>query len=241
MSTLPSRLTSGILAAVVMGVIELVAPPSAMGSAVCPDPPDTLAGLISADAVEPGPLTAKFRPVFGVYAETAASCWGGAEIEVAGFVATPEGLGGVSPFSIEPAWIVWRAHALSTTESVDPQAGPVGPFFPIAVPPSLEAELSTLGRHWVRVTGHFTDRAAATCVVAVSSPDLGAVPSAEEAIEICRTSFVLTSVEPLSAPPTDTDGPRPTAAARGWVGLLVAIAAAVSLGLMLRRRAGSTR
>lgn len=239
MGTLLTRSARGILAAVVMGIIELVGPPVASGTAVCPAPPDTLAGLISPDAVETGPLTEQFRPVYGVYSEAAASCWGGAEIEVVGFVASPEGLGGVTPFSLEPAWMVSRAHFLSTTDSVDPQAGPAGPFFPTAVPPFLEAEFLALDRRWVRVSGHFDDRAAATCVVAASSPDLGAVPTAEQAIEICRTSFVLTTVEPAAVPGTDTGSLRPPAATPGWFGLVVAIAAVVSLGLVLRRRPGT--
>ena len=240
MDTLRSRWASGVLAAVMVSVIELLAPQAASGSAVCPSPPHRLAGLISADA-ETGPLTDQFPPVYGVYAEAAASCWGGVEIEVVGFVANPEGIGGVTSFSIEPAWMVSRGHFLSTTDSVDPQAGPTGPFFPTAVPPSLEAAFRALDRRWVRVSGHFDDRAAATCVVTSSSPDLGAVPTAEQAIAICRTSFVLTSVEPATVPRTDTGSLRPAAATPGWVGLVLVIAAGLSAGLVLRRRPGSTR
>jgi hypothetical protein len=239
MGTRPNRLTSGVLAAVVWGFIELVAPAGATGSVVCSPPPDTLAGLISPDAVETGPLTDQFRPVYGVYPETAAACWAGSEIEVAGFVASPEGLGGVTSFSIEPAWMVSRAHFLSTTDSVDPQAGPVGPFLPVAVPPALEAEFTELGRRWVRVSGHFNDRAAKACVVAAPSPDLGAVPTAEQAIEICRTSFVLTVVEPLAAPPTDAESLRPAVGTPTWVGLLLALGGGACFGLVLRRRSGS--
>ena len=236
MGKVRSRSASAILAAVVIVAFELAAPAHATASAVCPPPPNSLAGLIATDAVNTGPLTDQFRPVYGVYAEAAAGCWGRAEITVAGFVAGPEGLGGVTPFSIEPAWMVSRAHFLSTTDSVDPQAGPVGPFFPVAVPPSLEAEFSALDRRWVRVSGHFDDREATTCVVASSDPALGAVPTAEQAIEICRTSFVLTVVEPSTAPPTDTESlDRPTVDLPGWVALLMAVAAGASFGLVLRR------
>jgi hypothetical protein len=236
MSNLPSRLASGVLATVVIGAIELAAPASVVASAVCPPAPHTLAGLISTDAVHTGPLTEQFRPVYGVYAEAAAGCWPDAEITVAGFVARPDGLGGVAPFSIDPDWMVSRAHFLSTTDAVDPQAGPVGPFFPVAVPPSLEAEFGALDRRWVRVSGHFNDPTATTCAVASSDPALGAVPTAEQAIEICRTSFVLTNVERLTAPPTDTetfDDSVPGVPA--WVGLLVAVVVGVSFGLALRR------
>jgi hypothetical protein len=237
MEKLPRRWRSAIVLAVVIGAIELAVPTAVSGSAVCPPPPNTLAGLISPDAVETGPLTEQFRPVYGVYAEAATSCWPGAEITVAGFVASPEGLGGVTPFSIEPAWMVSRAHFLSTTDSVDPQAGPVGPFFPVAVPPSLEAKFGALDRRWVRATGHFNDSAATTCVIASSDPALGSVPTAEQAIEICRTSFVLTAVEPLTTPPTDTEEPdRLAEGVTGLVGILLAVAAGLSIGMVLRRR-----
>lgn len=237
MARLQRSWVSAILAATVVAAIELAAPEPALGTAVCPPPPNTLAGLIAADAVETGPLTEQFRPVYGVYAEAAAGCWGGAEITVAGFVASPEGLGGVSAFSIEPAWIVSRAHFLSATDSIDPQAGPVGPFLPVAVPPSLEAEFTSLDGRWVRASGHFDDQAATTCVVASSSPDVGAVPSAEQAIDICRTSFVLTAVGPLTPPPTDSETIEgPGGGISGWAGLVVAVAAGVSFALALPRR-----
>ena len=236
MAKLPRSWTSTILAAIVVGAIGLAAPPPALGTAVCPPPPNMLAGLIAADAVETGPLTEQFRPVYGVYAEAAAGCWGGAESTVAGFVASPEGLGGVSPFSIEPAWMVSRAHFLSTTDSIDPQAGPVGPFLPVAVPPSFEAEFTRLNHRWVRASGHFDDPAATSCVVTSSTPDLGAVPTAEQAIEICRTSFVLTAVDPLTTPPTDTESlERSAGDVPGWAGLVVAVAAGLSFVLVRPR------
>ena len=236
MQKLPSRLVSGALAVLVIGAIELAAPGPATASSVCPPPPTELAGLISPDAAGDSPLTEQFRPVYGVYAEAAASCWAGAEITVTGFVAGPEGLGGVAPFSIEPVWMTSRAHFLSVTNVVDPEAGPVGPFFPVAVPPSLEAAFSALDGHWVRVSGHFDDQVATTCVVTSSDPALGAVPTAEQAIEICRTSFVLTAVEEITLPPTATEpSDRSAGGLPAWVGLLVVAAAGASFGLVLRR------
>jgi hypothetical protein len=193
--------------------------------------------LISTDAVEAGTLTQLFRPVYGTYAEAAAACWGDAEIAVAGFVAGPEGLGGVSSFTIEPLWMTSREHSLSTTDAVDSDAGPVGPFFALAVPPSLEDGVAALVGRWVRVWGHFHDPAAETCVVATTTPDIGAVPTAGQAIAICRTSFVLTAVEPLAAPPTDTASPeRSGDDIRGRVGFIVVLAGVISFAQVLRRR-----
>ena len=238
----PRRWASTVLTAALIWAIEMVAPASGAGSAVCPSPPSTLADLISTDAVEAGTLTQQFRPVYGAYAEVAAACWGDAEIEVAGFVAGPEGLGGVSSFTIEPLWMISREHSLSTTDAVDPDAGPVGPFFAVAVRPLLEDGVTALMGRWVRVSGHFHDPAAETCVVASTTPDLGAVPTVEQAIAICRTSFVLTAVEPLAAPPTDTASlERSSDAIPGGVGFIVVLAGVISFALVLRRRAGDSR
>lgn len=232
----PSRLASAVVAVVLMATVGLVRPAAVAGSAVCPSPPDTLAGLMSPDAVATGPLTDQFRPVYGVYAEAAAGCWPGTEFRVAGFVATPEGLGGAAPFSIEPGWMVSRAHFLATTDAVGPEGGPVGPFFPVAVPPSLEAQVSALDQRWVRVSGHFDDAIANTCTVTPASPDPGTIPTAEQAIEICRTSFVLTAVAPLTLPPTDVASPIPPAGSGlEWFAVLLAIAAVSSLRLALSR------
>jgi hypothetical protein len=237
------RRASTIVALIGILGLALSAPLPVLGSAVCPPAPTTLADLIASDTGK-GPLAEQFRPVYGVYAEAAAGCWPGEVITVTGFVARPEGIGGVVLFSIEPAWIVSRAHFLSTGDAIDPDAGPVGPFFPVAVPPALEAQFGGLDRKWVRVSGHFDDAAAATCIVSSSDPGAGAVPTAEQAIEICRTSFVVTGVElfaPVAAPtlpPTATNDPpaHSVRALPGWIPLVV-LAAAASLALHHRRSA----
>ena len=217
-----------LLTIAVAAAIHLSLPAAAVASAVCP-PPGTLAEIIAVDAELPGPLTEQFRPVYGVYAEGAAACWPGQEIVLTGFVSSPEGIGGTSAFTIEPQWLVSRAHWLSTSAAVDPESGPVGPFFPVAVPPGLG--FSSLEGHWARVTGHFDDALATTCVVTEGSPD--AAPTPEQAVEICKTSFVLTSVAPLTAPNTDAsvlDAPAdlPT----GGLALLMAAATAAFLLLV---------
>jgi hypothetical protein len=233
-----ARWTLTAALALVVGCIGLARPASAAASAVCPPPPDDLAGLISPDATYPGPLTEEFRPIYGVYYEAAANCWGGAETAVVGFVAGPEGLGGTRAYRIEPLWLVGQAHWLSVTDDVDPEAGPVGPFFGVAVPPAMESRFAGFEGQWVRVSGHFHDAAAETCVVTEGTPEPGLVPTPEQAIEICRTSFVLTSVQAASLPSTDSaavaltpgrePSPEPAVPA-------IALVAAIALAAGLRR------
>lgn len=224
-----------ILAVALVGAIHVSSPASATASAVCP-PPGPLADIIAVDAADPGPLTEQFRPVYGVYAEGAASCWPGSEIGLTGHVSNPEGLGGVSSFMIEPSWLVSRAHFLSVTDAVDPDSGPVGPFFPVAVPPGLEAEFIALAGRWVRVTGHFDDAIAETCVVTEGDPSLGAVPTQEQAVQICQTSFVLTSVH-LAVPNTDAERSSTGGNVQFWPWLVVIFAAAVAFVALKRRSA----
>jgi hypothetical protein len=217
-----------------IGAIHLTAPASAVASGVCPAS-GTLADIIAVDATDPGPLTGQFRPIYGVFAESAANCWSGDEIVLTGFISRPEGLGGVEFFTIEPAWLVSRAHSLSTSDAVDPDVGPVGPFFPVAVPPQLEEAFTSLGGHWVRVSGHFNDRIAKTCVVTSANMDPERVPTPEEGVQICRTSFVVTSVEPMAALNTDTvTFEEPADGSPGWPALLAATATAAAFVLFLR-------
>jgi hypothetical protein len=228
-------LTGAIVAVVAAAAVHLGAPAPADASAVCP-PPGTLAQIISVDATDPGPLTEQFRPIYGVYAESATACWPGTQIVLTGHVSSPEGLGGVSAFTIEPAWLVSRAHWLSVTDAVDPDIGPVGPFLPVAVPDNLEAAFTSLAGRWVQVSGHFDDEVAQTCVVTEGVAETGEVPTAEQGVDICRSSFVVTSVEPLSVPNTDTTS---SIAAPGipiaWQALAMAIASFLAFGLFVRR------
>jgi len=161
-----------LLAVAVAGAAFASAPAPAAASAVCPSP-GTLADIIAVDATFAGTLTVQFRPIYGVYAEGAAGCWSGKEIALSGYVSSPEGLGGISTFTIEPAWLVSRAHFLSVTDAVDADSGPVGPFLPVAVPVDLKATFASLKGRWVRVSGHFGDPIAETCVVKEADPDLG--------------------------------------------------------------------
>lgn len=241
-----NQLLGGLLSIVVLGgSVGFVSAAPVVASGVCPSAPRTLADLIAVDAGYPGPLTADFPPIIGVYAEAAADCWPDEEIELIGVVRGPEGVGGVTWFKIEPMWLVDSGHWLSVTEAVDPDGWPVGPFFPVAVPPELEPAFSRLAGRWVRVTGHFDDDRARSCHVTESNPSFGVVPTAEEAIRICRTSFVLTAVEHMVAPPTDTEAqpPPPAHGPPGWLPWFLAFAIIEAIALIVRfwtRREGSS-
>jgi hypothetical protein len=227
-----------LLAIALVATVQLATPAPTNASAVCP-PPTSLAQVISADATEVGPLTEAFRPIVGVYAEAAAACWERQDIELTGFVAGPEGIGGVRTWAIEPRWLIDTRYFLSTTDAKSSDGWAEGPFFPVAVPAKLEAKFASFNGHWVVVTGHFNDKVAKTCV-AEGDPAAGPVPTTEEAIAICRTAFVVTAIEPLVVPNTDT---MPTASGASsnreanW--LAIASVAVLAFGLFLgkaRRR-----
>ena len=234
--------TRVFLAVVAAGAIHLVAPAATDASAVCP-PPGTLADIIAVDADHHGPLTEEFPPIYGPYAEGAAACWPGQEIVVTAFVSNPEGLGGTRSFTIEPAWLVSQAHFLSTSATVDAESGPVGPFLPVAVPPGLEGTFTNLAGHWVRASGHFDDEIARTCVVTEGDQGSADVPTPEQAVQICQTSFVITAIAPLMTPNTDAEASvRPADAPPGWPAfLVVATAAAFALSIRGSSRTRATR
>ena len=206
MSSHPSRAKRVVLLAAMAWSLAVALPGGAAASAVCPPLTGGLAQLISADATASGPLTEAFPPIYGEYAEAAANCWGDEKITIRGFVSSPEGLGGTRSYAIKPDWLVARSHWLSVSDQVHPASGPVGPFFAVAVPSALEQRFTTLTGRWVVVTGHFHDPAAANCTVdAFGDPNLA--PTTEQAVEICRTSFVVTAIRADDLPATDTDLP----------------------------------
>ena len=226
-----------LLAIALVAMAQLARPAPTNASAVCP-PAQTLAQLIAADAGDPGPLTEQFRPIYGVYAEAAAACWERQDIQLVGFVSGPEGIGGTRTWAIEPRWLIDTGHFLSVTDAVDPDSGPVGPFLPVAVPANLDARFTSFDGRWVRVTGHFNDKVAKTCVVE-GDPEYGPVPTQEQAIAICRTAFVVTAVRPLAAPDTDTaplSGAGSSDREPNWFAVVGVAALAVGLVLRVARR-----
>jgi hypothetical protein len=163
----------------------------------CPALPIGVEALIAFDA-DAGPLAVEFRPVLGVYNERAAACYGERPLTFRAFVAEPEGLGGTSTFLIEPAWIASPTFAVQPSgELLGPPAFGVGPFLLIGVRPDEGDPMLRFRGSWVMVTGHFEDAAAETCRASGSN---GRIPSVDEAIAICRTTFVLDAIEQSAAP-----------------------------------------
>jgi hypothetical protein len=92
----------------------------------------------------------------------------------------------------------------------------------------------------VTIRGHFDDQAAAGCT---ASGPAGATPTKAQAIAICRTMFVLTSISRSGVPDTSTSAPDVAAAAAGrlpvpWLAGLLALVLAM-LVLTARDRAGA--
>ena len=229
-----SRATRVVLLAAMAWSLAIALPGAAAASAVCPPLTGGLAQLISADATASGPLSEAFPPIYGRYAEAAAQCWGDEAITVRGFVSSPEGLGGTQTYAIKPDWLVSRSHWLSVSDKVHADSGPVGPFFAVAVPSALEKRFTRLTGRWVRVTGHFHDPAAATCTVDVFG-DPSLAPSTEQAVEICRTSFVVTAIRADDLPATNTDPSMTISDSTRVVSPAVALVTAFAFLVALRR------
>ena len=139
-----------------------------------------------------------FRPVYGTYSQAAVACYEDRALQFTAFVAAPEGLGGVEEFRIEPLWLVSRGHWLAVDDTKAPEGFVSGPFFPVAVPPAGEASFVDLSGRWVEIRGHFADQAAETCALTRGAPPTA--PTARQAVEMCRTSFVLSAAKPIPAP-----------------------------------------
>ena len=140
-----------------------------------------------------------FRPIYGTYSEAALACYRDRELRFTAFVAAPEGLGGARSYRIEPLWLASPGHWLAVDDSKQPEEFYSGPFLPVAARPRIEAALTDQDHRWVEVVGHFSDPAAEKCRVTLGSGEPSA-PTADQAIEICRTSFVVSALKRVAAP-----------------------------------------
>jgi hypothetical protein len=169
---------------------------SAGAGAGCPTLPISLETLIELDR-DVGDLTQRFGQSWP-YPERARACFDGEEITFVGFVANPDGLGGLETYSLTPKWLAYSAFFVQPTqEIIDRPAFGAGPFFRVTFDPALGDPMLAFNANWVRVTGHFVDPAAATCR---ATGQAGATPTQEEAIAICETMFVATAIVPVDAP-----------------------------------------
>jgi hypothetical protein len=145
-----------------------------------------------------GPLSRRYQDRLN---ERAFECYGAAELHLVVYVANPEGLGGTVSYVLTPAWLDSWSSPTTFLAASDREAAPgaaAGPFLPVAVPSALRAAYDDSHGRWVTVSGRFDATAAATC--SADRHGAGDVPSHKEIIEMCRTSFVLTSIEPATDP-----------------------------------------
>lgn len=174
-------------------------PPTVTAATPCPAPPVTLQDLLdlSADA---GSLAKQYDTDPMLMSEVALDCYDGATLQFTAFVRDPGDVGWTYTFGLEPGWFLGPGTGLfvSTTSGVKPGWGP---YAALAVPPALGDPQAKHEGHWVAVTGHFDDAAAATCTAV---GEAGVAPSAAEAVTICRSTFVVSAVTRTAAPSTST-------------------------------------
>lgn len=176
--------------------------------AACPTGPVTLETLIGLRD-DLGPLSRRYGNTLDRLNERALECFGSATLSFVAFVASPQGLGGTVAFSLAPAWLD-TAHSgerfLAASDREAAPGAPYGPFLAVAVPPGLRPAFDAQRGKWVTVGGQFDAPAARSCV---ADPSQGVdVPSPAEIVEICRTSFMVSSVKPGPDPCPATDSLR---------------------------------
>jgi hypothetical protein len=155
--------------------------PSASLPAGCINPPTDLTTLI--DLQSTGPLDPAGDPV---------ACYGNAPLT---FDATWVG-GGVADClgTPEPAWLACSSFSLQPVGDTRKVGAPQ--LF-VAVDPSASLSLPSEPFAQVQVTGHFDDPAAQTCRETLLGGGAESLAPAAETIARCRSTFVVTGVEPL--------------------------------------------
>ena len=222
-------------AAIAVGVGS--ARPAAALAASCPDLPVTVSDLVGLQR-PPGPLAKAFPLGVTPINERALACYGGRELTLSAFVNQTGGIGGVTAFAITPSWIVsGNLIVFGSAREVSPGVGD-GPFFFVSTRPSAGDLQRQYARRWVTIRGQFDDRAAATCR---ASGPAGVTPSKTQAIAICRTMFVLTSIRTSGMPDTATSPlpSHPTAdedVGVEWLAWLPWLATIVVAMLLIPRR-----
>jgi hypothetical protein len=173
----------------------------------CEPPIATLQALISFGTYVDGPLSTRYGEA--TLNEGALACFGDTKLTVLAFRSSPEGQGGAYAYQVAPAWMdTWqqtRWFLSPTNAEIAPGFG-AGPFLAVAVPPDLQDRFDGLAGQWVAVRGQFDDDAAATCRLnGDPKPRAGEIPTKADLLAMCRTSFVISGIDPVAAPcPTGT-------------------------------------
>jgi hypothetical protein len=157
-----------------------------------------------------GPVVSDYETAPMVVSETGLACYGGRELRVVAFVRFPQPMGWEYTFGLKPGW--FRSSEGLFVSSASGTAPPDEPVIALAVPPALGNLQAKYEGRWVTVTGHFDDPTAATCT-ATGEP--GVAPSAADAVLICRSTFVVASVAPATAPSTSS-ADLPVALTTSW-------------------------
>ena len=181
-----------------------------------------------------GPLTGKYETDPMLMSDAALECYGNRTLRFTAFVREPGDVGWTYTYGLDPGWFRTAGSLFVATTSDIPQGH--GPFTALAVPPGLgELQAKHVG-HWVAVTGHFDDPAAATCT---ATGEAGVAPSAADAVMICRSTFVVAGVSRAKAPATSTtDAPvaPPSSWGAAWLAVSAAFGVAAALWFTGRRR-----
>ncbi len=138
------------------------------------------------------------------------ACFGGVQLSLVGYVASEsEGRGCKPNYGVDPEWFHPCAQFFVDGDEV-PYEGTTG-WITARIHPSLGEPCGLTWRSstacpllpyagsWVRVSGQYDHPDAATCV-GVPVPDMGQPPSDGRIVYDCRLSFVVTAIEPASAP-----------------------------------------
>jgi hypothetical protein len=119
-------------------------------------------------------------------------CFGDQPMTFRAWLTVAGGCGGFFPGTFEPAWLAGpyatAAFILSPYEAPDGGCGSAARH-PDLVDPAEPQQ-------WVIITGHYDDPAAATCRYRPDPAFPGTYVSAEQAIRMCQSRFVATSVVP---------------------------------------------
>lgn len=199
--------------AIIIFIAGLIAGPAAASpltafAVVCPRVPVTVDELVAMQR-PPGPLATAFGLGVTPMNERGLACFGRRELVISAFVNEPGGIGGTTSFRIAPGWIVsGNLIVFGSSREVSPGFGD-GPFFFVSSRPSAGDLQRRYARRWVTIRGHFDDPTSASCT---ASGRKDATPSRAQAVAICRTMFVLTSIHTSAVPDTATSATAPAVA-----------------------------
>lgn len=198
-----------VLALLLAGCSTAPVTGSAGGGAEETAPPASVAESFSVAATFPGGPAPEgcVRPppdVSSVIEQTdPLACYGGADLTIDALVASPGAFS--CPGELRPTWFdCFHLVALNPVPgtSVQPvfllvaRSPPEESLYAV-LHPDIEALRPRVMDTLVRLTGHYDDPAAQDCVY-TSYPDPGP-PPADEVVDMCRATFVITAMEPLES------------------------------------------